>query len=416
MKTLFLTSAGFINQEISRAFLTELSKPVENTEVLVVAYAQNSQEEFYVNESKEELKNLGFKDITVVNMHHAVDVKDLANFDAIYVCGGNTFAILNKLRETGLDAFIISQVNSGAIYVGVSAGSIIAGPDIEIAGWGSEGDKNEIGLRDLTGLNFTNIAVFPHFHEELRVEVKEFRAKVKYEVIELTNDQAVFVKDSAAKIIGSFFPFKSFSEDEFKIVEVKPCTKKFLFHSSGKKLEKLDPKYNRKLEAYGSVHEYGVPVVYASDMPSNAFCYEPTEIYAKAREQHGTSVYHRLVHDKHRILLGANLKGYIYVLSGADFFEVTRDDFEMGKWIRSVEWVSPHEVVPIEAIEITKPYDWEMIPEYEFLGTGHVGEMDAMEYLALAKDESVKKAVQSCINEPFIPFVPDALKKYIAND
>jgi hypothetical protein len=72
--------------------------------------------------------------------------------------------------------------------------------------------------------------------------------------------------------------------------------------------------------------------------------------------------------------------------------------------------------VPIEAIEITKPYDWEMIPEYEFLGTGHVGEMDAMEYLALAKDESVKKAVQSCINEPFIPFVPDALKKYIAND
>jgi hypothetical protein len=44
------------------------------------------------------------------------------------------------------------------------------------------------------------------------------------------------------------------------------------------------------------------------------------------------------------------------------------------------------------------------------IGAEHV------EYLALAKDESVKKAVQSCINEPFIPFVPDALKKYIAND
>ncbi len=413
MKTLFLTSAGFINQQISKAFLAELQKPISETKTLIVAYAQNPNEEFYVNESKEELQKLGIKNITIANMHRTVDVASLDNFDVVYVCGGNTFAILNKLRETGLDKFIISQVNSGAIYVGVSAGSIIAGPGIEIAGWGSEGDKNEIGLKDMKGFHLSDIAVFPHFHEELRDEVKEFRSKVEYKVIELTNDQAIFVKDNEIKIIGSYFPFKSFSEDEFKIVEVKPCTKKFLFHASGKKLEKLDPKYNRKLEAYGSVHEYGVPVVYASDLPSNAFCYEPTELYAKTREQNGTSVYHRLVHENHRILLGANLKGYIYVLSGSDFFEVTRDDFEMGKWIRSVEWVSPHEVTPIEAIEITKPYDWEMIPQYEFLGTEHVGEMTTQEYLNIAKDESVKQAIQKCIEKPFVAFVPVELKKYL---
>jgi hypothetical protein len=213
--------------------------------------------------------------------------------------------------------------------------------------------------------------------------------------------------------MSQFSPFKSFSETEFKIIEVKSCTKKFLFHASGKKLEKLDPVYNRKLGAYGFVHEYGVPVVYASDSPSNAFCYEPTDVYIKTREQQGTSVYHRLIHENHKILLGANMKGYIYVLPGSDFFEVTRDDFEMGKWIRSVEWISPHEVAPIEAIEITKPYDWEMIPEYEFLGIDHVGEMSAIEYLNLAKDESVKQAVKKCIDRPFSQFVPEALKKYI---
>ena len=109
--------------------------------------------------------------------------------------------------------------------------------------------------------------------------------------------------------------FKSFNEAEFKIIEAKPCTKEFLFHSSGKKLETLDPTFNRKLEAYGSVHEYGVPVVYASDKPSNAFCYEPTKQYFDTREKEGTSVYHRLTHENHKILLGANLKGYIYVLS-----------------------------------------------------------------------------------------------------
>lgn len=207
--------------------------------------------------------------------------------------------------------------------------------------------------------------------------------------------------------------FKSFNEEEFKIIYSKPCTKEFLFHSSAKRLDVLDPIFNRRLEAYGSVHEYGVPVVYASDTPSNAFCYEPTELYMKTREKEGSSVYHRLVHENHKILLGARLKGYIYVLSGKDFYEVTREDFEVGKWIRSTEWVSLHKIVPIEAIEITHPYDWEMIPEYEFLGNDYVGEMSAEKYIKLANDEKVKNAIQFCIAKPFVSFVPERLKKYL---
>jgi len=161
------------------------------------------------------------------------------------------------------------------------------------------------------------------------------------------------------------------------------------------------------------VHEYGIPVVYASDKPSNAYCYQPTELYEETRKKEGMSVYHRLTHGDHKILLGAKLKGYIYVLSGKDFYEVVREDFETGKWIRSVEWISPHEVTPIDSIELDKPYDWEMIPEYEFLGTEYVGELSAEEYLRHAKDEQVKKAIQNCIEKPFTPFVPEKLKKYI---
>ena len=207
-------------------------------------------------------------------------------------------------------------------------------------------------------------------------------------------------------------PFKSFASDEFKIVEVKPCTKKFLFHSSAKSFDDLDPSFNSKHGAYAYAHEYGVPVVFASDKPSNAFCYEPTELYLKTRQEIGTSVYHRLTHKKHKILLGARLKGFIYVLDGIDFYEVIREDFEVGEWVRSTEWISPNKITPIEAIEITKPYDWEMMPEYEFLGTEYVGEMTAEKYLSLAKDETVKKAIRECISKPFLPFIPESLKKY----
>lgn len=200
---LLLTSAGLINTEVSELLLKELSKPTEQSRVLVIAYSQNPQEEFYVNESKKELEQLGFKYIDIVNMHNTIDLNLLKKPDAIYICGGNTYSVLDMLHKTGLSNYIIENVNESAIYIGVSAGSIIAGPNIEIAGWGSEGDKNEVGLQDLTGLNFVNIAVFPHFHDELQSEVDDFRKKVNYQVIELTNNQALFIKDKEVRLIGS---------------------------------------------------------------------------------------------------------------------------------------------------------------------------------------------------------------------
>ena len=208
-------------------------------------------------------------------------------------------------------------------------------------------------------------------------------------------------------------PFKSFSEYEFRILEVKPCEKEYLFHSTGMDLDALDPEFNVKHSAYGSVHEYGVPVAFASDKPSNAFCYKPSDLYAKTRAEYGTSVYHRLIHGNHKILLGAHLQGYIYVLSGKDFYEVLREDFEVGAWTRSTEWISDKKVTPIEKIEIAKPYDWEMIPEYEFLGSKYVGEMSAEQYLSLAKDEDVKRAIRERIEKPFIPFIPEKLRKFL---
>ncbi len=208
-------------------------------------------------------------------------------------------------------------------------------------------------------------------------------------------------------------PFKSFSNNVFRILEVKPCMQEFLIHASGKKLEVLDPSYNSKHASYGNEHEYGVPVVFASNKPSNAFCYESTDLYAKTRAEQGTSVYHRLIHRNHRILLGAHLKGYIYVLSGKEFYEVTREDFEVGEWVTSVEWISANRITPLESIEILKPYDWEMLPAYEFLGKEYVGEMSAEKYLTLAKDNEVKEAIENIINQPFMPFIPEALKKYL---
>jgi len=199
---LFLTSAGLINKEVADKFVQQLSKPIKENRVLVVAYAKTEKEEYYVNGSKQEIKDLGFEQVEIANMSNEINVSSLDDFDVIYVCGGNTFSILNKLRETELDKFIVDQVKKGSIYIGVSAGSIIAGPSIEIAGWGEDGDENEVGLEDLTGFNLTDISIYPHFSEDQRNEVEEFKKQAKNKVIELTDNQAVFVDESKIELLG----------------------------------------------------------------------------------------------------------------------------------------------------------------------------------------------------------------------
>lgn len=198
---LILTSAGLSNPNIVNAFLKLLAREPKETSLLVVAYGQNKEENFYINESRKEVENLGFK-VVILNMNESFCIDDLQNFDVIYVCGGNTFSILNKMRKTGIDNYIKSQVSKGVIYLGVSAGSIIAGPSIEIAGWGIDGDDNEVGLKNMEGFNFTDTVIFPHFEEERnRDEVEEFKKKVSYPVQELTNEQCLVISKSQKTLI-----------------------------------------------------------------------------------------------------------------------------------------------------------------------------------------------------------------------
>ena len=197
---LLLTSAGLKNKKISDFLVSILPKAPAECSVLMIAYVQNENEQFYVNESKKELVELGIKDISFFNLEER-KFSDFKNYDIIYVCGGNTFAILNRMRITRIDYSIKELVGKGSLYFGVSAGSIIAGPSIEISGWGSEGDKNEVDLEDLGGLNFTNISVFPHFKDNLEIEIEQYCNKVSFPVIKLADSEAVFIDDTGYKII-----------------------------------------------------------------------------------------------------------------------------------------------------------------------------------------------------------------------
>ena len=52
----------------------------------------------------------------------------LSRADALFMGGGNTYALLRRLGEAGLLAAIRERVDAGMPYAGASAGSNVAGP------------------------------------------------------------------------------------------------------------------------------------------------------------------------------------------------------------------------------------------------------------------------------------------------
>jgi peptidase E len=194
--TFLLTSAGFSTQKISNTFLKLLPKSVSEAKVVFIPTASRTKEELkYVEESRQELIDLGIKNIITLNLELQVVVSDIKNVDVVYVCGGNTFYLLKKMRESGFDQLLSSF---DGLYVGVSAGSIVVGPNIELAGpW----DQNDVSLSDTTGLNLVGFAVSPHYQEKEQGIINDFKSRVDYEIVTLTDSQAVLVGGDEKKII-----------------------------------------------------------------------------------------------------------------------------------------------------------------------------------------------------------------------
>ena len=201
MTKLLLTSTGLANQNITHQFLQIIDKPVSQIKIIFVPTASRSEEELkYVNESKKELLDLGIPEnnIKTLNLDKSVSFNEVENFDVIYVCGGNTFYLLKKVRETGFDKVIIEFAKTDKLYFGVSAGSILVCPNIDIA---SPFDENDVNLTDLTGLNLTDVIVSPHYKDEEKTIIDDFKKKSQYEIVPLTDNQALLVLDGETKIV-----------------------------------------------------------------------------------------------------------------------------------------------------------------------------------------------------------------------
>lgn len=193
---LLLTSDGLSNQKTIDAFLKLLTKQLQENKIAFIPTASQSDEEkVYVEKSRKELIDIGIPKNNIIDLEldHIITYEDLLQFDVIYVCGGNTFYLLEKTIESNFNKAIQEYLeNDKGVYVGVSAGTVLVGPDIEIASpWD---DKSVTSLSDTKGLNLIKEVYSPHYTEKEKDILDSYRKKVKYPIKELPDGEFVVIE------------------------------------------------------------------------------------------------------------------------------------------------------------------------------------------------------------------------------
>ena len=203
LKNMILTSSLYESIELVKKFL---DKNTESKKILYIPTATNVDEyKKYIHLTQKAFEDFGYEvenfDISIFSEEIAKE--KLSEAKTVFISGGNTFYLLQELKRKNLTSYLKERIENGLLYIGESAGSVIAAPDIEYA---SIVDNKTLAteLNDYTGLNLVDFYIVPHFEEEPFVEgsrnmVELYKDKLDLKLI--NNKEAILVENNNFTII-----------------------------------------------------------------------------------------------------------------------------------------------------------------------------------------------------------------------
>lgn len=195
MKTLFLCSYF---TDVASLFKTFADQNQFEKKVLFIPTAGNVEEyTAYIDEARAVFADLQFE-VEVLDIAEAredVVREKISQTPCLYISGGNTFYLLQELKKKNLLPLIRERIHQGMVYLGESAGAIIASRDIFYNH--IMDDKNLApGLTEYSALSMVDFFVLPHwkefpFEESSQQTATAYDGQLK--LLKLTNQQAVLV-------------------------------------------------------------------------------------------------------------------------------------------------------------------------------------------------------------------------------
>lgn len=201
MKKMYLTSAGL------GKLPSILSKsPSEAKVAFIPTAADPYDDKWFIDVDLKKLNMMGFSltqiDIKGKDQNELQDV--LKDFDVIYVAGGNAFYLLEKIYQSGFDKVVKELLNKGVVYAGASAGAVIVCPTIEPMAELDDPSKAP-NLKSYQALNLIDFVILPHYGKEKYIEkykkIMDTYQNKGYEIITLTDQQAIIVEGSDYRIV-----------------------------------------------------------------------------------------------------------------------------------------------------------------------------------------------------------------------
>lgn len=169
-------------------------------------------------------KELKLVDVPYIEMIRSIDElisKNLHDYSALFIGGGNTFKLLNDLKVSGAFSMIEDYINNDGIVFGGSAGAIIFGRDLDAC---KLDDENFVDLEDTKGYDVLGgISLLCHYTN--RDEEKD-NISTKYllsisdgrKIIALPEEDTIFLSGSTFTVIGTrpYYIFENGVRKEMK--------------------------------------------------------------------------------------------------------------------------------------------------------------------------------------------------------
>lgn len=134
---------------------------------------------------------------TDLSVHQA---NELDKFDAVYIGGGNTFALLAELRKSGFENYLIEYAHRGKAIYGGSAGAAVLGRDIRTV---SYLDRNEIGIMETKGLNLAmSHAIWVHYQPQDDNLIGDYIHQYQHSVIALSERSGIIFEQEDMRSVG----------------------------------------------------------------------------------------------------------------------------------------------------------------------------------------------------------------------
>lgn len=123
----------------------------------------------------------------------------IKEFDGIYIGGGNTWSLIQEIRESGFADVLIQYIEAGGQVYGGSAGAIIMGKRID-----THDDENKIGLQDISGFNLlNNFSVACHFKDEQNDRFKAWVSDHNLPIVCLPEETGLVIESGVALCVGT---------------------------------------------------------------------------------------------------------------------------------------------------------------------------------------------------------------------